>query len=105
VRVIEPPPHDLVQLDQSLSLIAQSVMVQSSGHSCVLHSSVSAACGHASPPKLAPACARVRDWEPPPHDCVQLDQPSPLSAQFPMPQSRGQSWTLQARVSSRYGHT
>jgi hypothetical protein len=48
---------------------------------------------------------RVRDLEPPPHDLVQLDQPSPLMAQLPMPQSFGHACSLQARVSSRYGHT
>jgi hypothetical protein len=90
VRDLEPPLHDLVQLDQPSPLMAQLPMPQSSGHACVLHSSVSSVCGHASPPKLGLPFARVRDIEPPPHDSVQLDQPSPLVAQLPTSQSSGQ---------------
>jgi hypothetical protein len=78
--------------------------MQSSGHACVLHSSVSSVCGQASPPKKGPACSRVRDWEPPLHDLVQADQSLSLAAQSVMMQSSGHAWTLQARVSSRYGH-
>jgi hypothetical protein len=73
VRDLEPPPHDLVQADQSLSPVAQSVMSQSLAHSNVLHSSVSSVCGHASPPNRGTTKLRVRDLEPPPHDLVQDD--------------------------------
>jgi hypothetical protein len=99
VRVLEPPSHDLVQLDQSESPAAHWTMPQSIGHSCVLHSSVSSVCWHATPPNSAGVCTRVRDLEPPLHDLVQLDQPSPLSAQLPMPQSSGQACVLQSRAS------
>jgi hypothetical protein len=93
-------PHDLVQVDQA----PNAVVAQCVAHSCVPHSSVSAVCGHASPPKLGPACARVRDLEPPPHDLVQADQSLSPAAQSVMVQSSGHAWSLQARVSSRYGH-
>jgi hypothetical protein len=104
VRDLEPLPHDLVQLDQPSPLAAQLPTVQSSGHACVLHSSVSAACGHASPPKVACTSVRVRDLEPTPHDLVQLDQPSPLMAQLPMPQSSGHVCVLHSFVSAACGH-
>jgi hypothetical protein len=104
VRDWEPPLHDLVQLDQSLSLAAQSVMVQSSGHACVLHGFVSSVCGHASPPKLGAACVRVRDLEPPPHDLVQLDQSLSPAAQLSMVQSAGQLWLLHTCISCECAH-
>jgi hypothetical protein len=40
-RILEPGPHDVVQLDQSVSPSAQEVMTQFSGHWWPLHVCVS----------------------------------------------------------------
>ena len=46
----EPPPHDLVHVDQGF----QPLVTQFTGQANVLHARASSQCGHALPPKVAP---------------------------------------------------
>jgi hypothetical protein len=97
LRLCEPPPHERVQVDQALYVRT----VQSVEHPNALHARVSAACGHTLPPLLGAALVRLRSWEPEPHDLVQVDH----ADHAPASQSAGHAFSLQVRVSFRYGHT
>ena len=72
VRLCEPVPHDLVQVDQAAHLPS----VQSVGQLAALQARVSAECGHAVPPHAGATFWRVRFCEPVPHDLVHADQPA-----------------------------
>jgi hypothetical protein len=97
-RDCEPPPQDLVQVDQTENV---GSMVQSTGHECVLHDRESSAVGHASPPRVGWVKVRMRVCVPWPHERSQVPQaPQALMTQF-----TGHAWTLQNLVSSACGHT
>jgi hypothetical protein len=96
-RLWTPVPHDLVQVVQAL----KAPTPQSTGHAAALQLRVSALCGHARPPNCGCVLARERLWAPMPHDLVQAVQASTRATT----QSAAQGWALQARVSTRYGHT
>ena len=96
VRLCEPVPHDLVQVDQAAHLPS----VQSVGQLAALQARVSAECGHAVPPHAGATFWRVRFCEPVPHDLVHVDHAPKLA----MPQLAGQHCELQVRVSAECGH-
>ena len=96
LRDCEPLPHDLVHVDQA----PKAEVAQWIGHGPALHACVSAVCGHAAPPKSGATLVRLRDWKPPPHDLVQVDQ----LLKVPGTQSTGHSCWLHARVSAECGH-
>ena len=97
LRFCEPTPHDLVQVDQA----PKEPSTQSTAHGAALQVRVSAECGHALPPNVGAMVARLRFFEPPPHDLVQVDHALNESTT----QSVAQAASLQTRVSARYGHT
>ena len=92
LRDCEPPPHDLVHVDQLPRLSS----TQSVAHAWLLHACVSSACGQASPPFWGGVWVRLRFCEPPPHDLVHADQ----AAQSLETQLAGQAWLLHVRDSS-----
>jgi hypothetical protein len=97
LRLCEPVPHDLVQVDQAVN----GVCTQAVGHACVLQACVSSECGQILPPNEGGLTERLRFIEPVPHDWVQVDQaPRPEYSQ-----SMAHGFALQLRVSARYGHT
>jgi hypothetical protein len=59
-RDLEPPSHDLVQLDQSLSPAAQSVMSQSMGQRARAHDPTIMVAGQAWPPLDGCVASRSR---------------------------------------------
>ena len=69
LRDIEPVPHDLVQVDQA----PKALVLQLTAQAKVLHARVSAVWPWALPPKVGSVWARLRYWEPVPHDLVQVD--------------------------------
>ena len=97
LRLCEPVPHDLVQVDQTPKLLTP----QLTGHACELQERASTACGQAVPPKVGCTMERLRCCEPEPHETGHVDQ----TLKVPMPQSVAHAAVLQLRVSSRYGHT
>ena len=96
LRFCEPPPHDLVQVDQPLNVPSS----QSMAHACMLQSRVSSECGQAAPPCVGWEVERLRCCVPPePQDFVQVDHAFQLSTS----QSFEHACSLHARVSAVCG--
>jgi hypothetical protein len=92
------PPAQVAE--QSLNA-EKSPTLQSIGQLSMLHSRVSAECGHALPPALGSVTERLRDCEPLSHDFVQVDH----ALQLPFKtQSAGHAAELQLRASFSCGH-
>ena len=97
LRLCEPVPHDLVQVDQAL----KADTTQLTAHGCELHERTSELCGHAAPPNVGATCERLRFCQDVPQETGHVDQ----ALKVPIAQSMAHVWLLQLRVSSRYGHT
>jgi hypothetical protein len=94
-RDCTPLPHDALHSVQS----AHAIILQSMGHAWVLHSSISAAWGHACPPNCGCTETRWRVRQPLPHERLQAVAPLFQAVQSPTSQSTGHSLVLQLRVS------
>jgi len=97
VRFCEPPPHDLVHVDQAVQLGTS----QSTAQGKVLQGRVSWECGHAAPPNFGATLLRLRCCEPVPHDLVHVDQAPKVRTT----QLTGHADRLQVRISWACGHT
>ena len=95
LRVCAPTPQDFVQALHGLNGATRQSTVQQ----WVLHASVSALCGHASPPCFGATTVRHLNRVPPAQCLVHAVQ----FAHEPTTQSCGHGCALQPRASSRLG--
>ena len=70
LRLCEPVPHDLVQVDQAL----KADTTQLTAHGCELHERTSELCGHAAPPNVGATCERLRFCQEMPQETGHVDQ-------------------------------
>jgi hypothetical protein len=97
-RVAVPPPH----VAEHALHVPQSLMVQSTAHSNVLHARRLASGPHALPPcDAAVRVVRERFCDPIPHVCVHAVQ----VLQSFTTQSAAHASALHSRTSPRFGHT
>ena len=70
LRLCEPVPHDLVQVDQAL----KADTTQLTAHGCELHERASDSCGHVAPPNVGATCERLRFCQDVPQETGHVDQ-------------------------------